>query len=309
MSKLAPVTIVGVDLGGTWVRAASFAADGSIARRARVRTASSLGPEGVAEQICAMVLEVAPGPATGRLVAIGVPGPVDPVRGVVEGAPNLPGWRRVPLRQMVEAGIGGPCMVDHDASLAALGEHRQGAGRGFSNFAYITVSTGIGAGLIFDGRLYRGAEGTAGEFGHMVIAPDGPVCSCGNRGCLEALASGTAIARAAGMESAAAVSVAAIGGDKAAASVLAAAASHLGLAVGSLINLLNLDAIALGGGVFGAGAGFWAAMESGVARSSFASARAHCLVVPAALGEDQGLFGAYELAAEARLAAVIGRSA
>ncbi|MHB8394213.1 MAG: ROK family protein [Candidatus Dormibacteria bacterium] len=309
MSQTQQLTIVGVDLGGTWVRAASFASDGTIAKRARVRTASTLGPQGVADQICAVVAEVAPGPAAGRLTAVGVPGPVDPVTGVVEGAPNLPGWRRVPLRQMVEAGLGGPCLVDHDASLAALGEHRQGAGRGFSNFAYITVSTGIGAGLVFGGRLYRGAQGTAGEFGHMVIAPDGPVCSCGNHGCLEALASGTAIARAAGMESAAAVSRAALAGDHAAAEVLNIAATHLGLAVGSLINLLNLDAIALGGGVLGAGPDFWTAMEQGVARSSFASARAHCRVVPAELGEDQGLFGAFELAAERRLSTVTGRSA
>jgi glucokinase len=290
--------IIALDLGGTWVRVARFGEDGAILARARDRTAHQ-GPEVVVAQIKRLVEEVDPGSPRERIVAIGVPGPVDPFAGVVEGAPNLPGWRMFPLKDAVEAALGSTCLVDHDATLAALGEHRQGAGRGFSNFGYITVSTGIGAGLVLGGRLYRGAQGKAGEFGHMVVYPDGPLCTCGNRGCLEALASGTAIASLAGMESAAAVSRAAAGGDRRAALVLSEAARHLGLAVGGLINLLNLDGIAFGGGVFGAGVSFWDEMVRGVVGGSFAAPRQHCRLLRAELGEDQGLVGAFELAMDA----------
>jgi glucokinase len=186
--------------------------------------------------------------------------------------------------------------VENDANLAALAEQRQGAGRGVANFAYITVSTGIGAGLILDGRLYRGAEGGAGEFGHMVAVPDGPMCSCGHRGCLNAIASGDAIARDAGADSAADVARAAAAGDEKSQKVLAFTARYLGIALGGLINLLNLDAVALGGGVLGAGDRFWTPMVAAVAEGSWPAAREHCLIERAQLGDDRGVIGAFELA-------------
>ncbi|MHB8324483.1 MAG: ROK family protein [Candidatus Dormibacteria bacterium] len=292
--------IVAVDLGGTWVRVASFESGGTIRSRARAATLREAGPEAVVAQICSLVREVvASGPRLAGpevVVAIAVPGPVDPLAGVMDGAPNLPGWRMVPLRALVEAQLGCRCLIDHDASLAALGEHRRGAGRGVADFVYITVSTGIGAGLIFDHHLYRGGSGRAGEFGHVVVVEDGPLCHCGNRGCLEAVASGTAIAQAAGASSAAEVARLAAAGDPTGQRVLAAAARHLGLAVGGLINLLNPDLIAFGGGVMGAGGGFWDGMVVAVAEGSFAATRAHCRLERTQLGEDQGLLGAYELA-------------
>ena len=292
--------IVAVDLGGTWVRVASFEQDGTIQGRARAATLREAGPEAVVAQICSLAREVVSADSWSvpeeMVVAIAVPGPVDPVAGVMDGAPNLPGWRMVPLRALVEAELGCRCLIDHDASVAALGEHRRGAGRGMADFVYVTVSTGIGAGLIFGGRLYRGGSGRAGEFGHMVVVEDGPLCHCGNRGCLEAVSSGTAIALAAGAPSAAEVSRRAAAGDQAAQEVLAAAARQLGLAVGGLINLLNPDAIAFGGGVLAAGGHFWDQMVAAVAEGSFAATRAHCKLLRSQLGEDQGLLGAYELA-------------
>ncbi|HUY57934.1 MAG TPA: ROK family protein [Candidatus Micrarchaeaceae archaeon] len=300
VSGLAQTTFVaGVDLGGTWIRVGLAGPDGRIRHRAQVRTAASQGPEGVLAQIEELVREAVsavPESSLSQLVlAVGVPGPVDLESGVVEGAPNLPGWRRFPVRQRLEKLLGCECLIDHDANLGALAEHRRGTGRGTQDFVYVTVSTGIGAGLILGGQLYRGHQGSAGEFGHMVILPEGPLCNCGNRGCLEAVASGTAIARQAGLGSASEVGRLAAAGDPGAQAVLSRAARYVGLALGGLINLLNPEAVAVGGGV-AAAPEFWSAVLAGVADSSFASVRGSCRIERAELGEDQGLLGAIELA-------------
>lgn len=292
--------VAGVDLGGTWLRVGLAGPDGEVRHRGRARTAAEKGPAGVLAQIGDLVRQaVATEPEaelTRLILAIGVPGPVDSGSGVVEGAPNLPGWRRVPVREQLEELLGCRCLVEHDANLAALAEHRRGAGRGTRDFIYVTVSTGIGAGLIFGGQLYRGYQGSAGEFGHLVISPDGPLCNCGNHGCVEAFASGTAIAREAGVASAAEVGRLAAAGDQAAQRILARAARHLGLAVGGLINLLNPEVIALGGGVIASSPKFWTDVLAAVPEGSFPSLRNTCRIKPAELGEDQGLLGAVELA-------------
>jgi glucokinase len=299
--------VVGMDLGGTWLRAAAFDAAGGIVRRGRVATARDAGPVRVVDQIVQLAREVAHSPTDGAvgpsITVIGVPGTVDPRSGVVHQAANLTGWREVPLRRMMEAQLGCPCIVEHDANVAVLAEYRRGAGRGVANFAYVTVSTGIGAGLILDNHLYRGSVGGAGEFGHMVAIPDGPLCSCGNRGCINAIASGDGIAIAAGAESSEDVVRAAAAGDERAQRVLDAAARYLGIALGGLINLLALDAVALGGGVLGAGETFWNVMVAAVAEGSFPATRAHCQIRRAELTTDLGLVGAFELAREERLGA------
>ncbi len=291
--------VAGVDLGGTWLRVGLSDLEGHILRRARVRTAASKGPDGVLEQIAETVRQLAsqtPHAGLGGLVlAIGVPGPVDGRRGVVEGAPNLPGWRRVAVRRRLEESLGCVCLVEHDASLAAVAEHRLGAGRGSQDFVYVTVSTGIGAGLVLGGRLHRGYRGSAGEFGHVVVDPDGPRCNCGARGCLEAVSSGTAIAREAGRASAVEVTRLAEAGDRSAQLVLSRAARYLGLALGGLINLLNPEVLALGGGVIVASPHFYNQVLASVPEGTFPSLRGSCRVVRTELGEDQGLLGAVEL--------------
>jgi glucokinase len=291
--------VIGVDLGGTWVRVALFDPTGVIIRRAAVITDREGRPNNVVRQIGALAREVAgPKPDVGwerTVLVIGAPAIVDPTAGVVHAAANLSGWQEVPLRRLLEAEMGCRCLVENDANLAALAEQRQGAGRGVANFAYITVSTGIGSGLILDNHLYRGTEGGAGEFGHMVAVPDGPMCHCGHRGCINAIASGDAIARDAGAGSAADVASAAAAGDAKSQKVLAFAARYLGIALGGLINLLNLDAVALGGGVVGAGDMFWAPMVAAVAEGSWPSAREHCVIGRAQLGNDRGVIGAFEL--------------
>jgi glucokinase len=294
-----PTFVAGVDLGGTWLRVALAGPDGKVRQRVRARTAASEGPAGVLAQIDGLVREAVAAEPEARLtrliLAIGVPGPVDIGAGVVEGAPNLPGWRRVPVRDRLEKMLGCQCVIEHDANLGALAEHRRGTGRGTQDFVYVTVSTGIGAGLILGGQLYRGHQGSAGEFGHMVILPEGPVCNCGNRGCLEAVASGTAIARQAGVSTAAEVGRLAAAGDHAAQEVLSQAARYVGLALGGLINLLNPEAVAVGGGVVASAPNFWTEILAGVADASFPSVRGTCRIELAELDEDPGLLGAIEL--------------
>lgn len=298
-SFVRPGFVAGVDLGGTWLRVGLAGPDGEVRRRGRARTASAEGPDGVLVQIEGLVRELVAAEPEARLsrlvLTIGAPGPVDIGAGVVEGAPNLPGWRRVPVRDRLEKMLGCRCLLEHDANLGAVAEHRRGTGRGAQDFVYVTVSTGIGAGLILGGQLYRGHQGSAGEFGHMVIQPDGPLCNCGNHGCLESLASGTAIARQAGVRSAAEVGRLAALGDRAAQEVLSRAARYVGLALGGLINLLNPEAVAVGGGVVASAPNFWAEILTGVSDASFASVRSTCRIERAALGEDQGLLGAIEL--------------
>jgi glucokinase len=297
-----PTFVAGVDLGGTWLRVGLAGPDGEVRHRDKARTAAAEGPAGVLAQIAGLVREAVaaePEAELSRLVlAIGVPGPLDRGAGVVEGAPNLPGWRRVPVRDRLETMLGCQCLVEHDANLGAVAEHRRGAGRGTQDFVYVTVSTGIGAGLILNGQLYRGHQGSAGEFGHIVIVPDGPLCNCGNRGCLEAVASGTAIARDAGVSSASEVGRLAAAGDPGAQAILSRAARYLGLALGGLINLLNPEVVALGGGVVGSSPQFFTDVLASISNSSFPSVRSTCRVVRAELGEEQGLLGAVELASD-----------
>jgi len=292
--------VVGVDLGGTWVRAGLADSSGEVRRRSRARTMALEGPDRVLAQIGELVRQLVtlePQVRLDRLVlAVGVPGPVNCEAGVVDGAPNLPGWRQVAVRARLEEALGCTCLVEHDVSLAALAEHRLGAGRGTDDFVYVTVSTGISAGMILGGRLYRGHRGSAGEFGHTVMAPDGPLCNCGNRGCLEALASGVAIARDAGMTSASEVTRLAEAGDRKAQAVLARAARHLALALGGLINLLNPEVLALGGGVIASSPHLFADVLAGIQDATFPSLRGSCLVQRAELGEDQGLLGAVGMA-------------
>src|SRR5947208_14324119 len=130
------------------------------------------------------------------------PGPIEVKHGVLVNPPHLPGWQNVPLAQMLHRATGANVLVANDADMAGLGEFHRGAGRGTRNMVYITWSTGVGGGLIIDGRLHRGAHGTAGEIGHIIIDPNGPLDNCGQHGCLEAFVSGTALARQTGLTAA-----------------------------------------------------------------------------------------------------------
>ena len=185
------------DLGGSRMRGALVDGDGGISHRPVASTFAQKGREDVLARFLSTLDEVASHAERGALVGVGLAlaSPTDPESGVMYNPPNLPGWDRFSLKPIVEERLCLRCRVANDASLAALAEHVYGAGRGLRHLIYITVSTGIGGGIIVDGKPYSGAQGLAGEIGHMTIDRNGPRCRCGNLGCLEAMASGTAAAR------------------------------------------------------------------------------------------------------------------
>lgn len=308
---------VGIDLGGTQLRVAVADAEGRILTVTREPTRAQEGPERVIDRIVAAVQSALERAGVDRrrvrALGIGLPGPVDPHRGLVHSPANLPGWDEVPLNAILTERTGIPSWLHHDAHLAAFGELHRGAARGTQDMIYVTVSTGIGAGLVLGGELYAGARGSAGEVGHIVIQVDGPLCKCGNYGCVEALASGTAIAREArdgvrrGVRTrlrrvpepgptARDVDRAARAGDAFARRVLEGAGRALGVGMGTLVNLFNPEMIVIGGSVMNAGRLLTDPMRAAMARSSFASAREGLRIVRPRLGADVGLVGAVEWA-------------
>jgi len=306
---------VGIDLGGTQLRVALADARGRLRTILRRPTEAHRGRAHVIERIVAAVHDVLTEEGVKatevRALGLSMPGPVDPAAGIVISPPNLPGFINVPLNQILTKATAIPSFLHHDAHLAALGESLHGAARGATNVIYVTVSTGIGAGLILNGELYAGAHGIAGEVGHIVVQPGGPLCTCGNRGCVEAIASGTGIARAArerapldpdsalhGLESPTAADVvrAARAGDALALTLLRNAGEALGIGMGTLINLFNPELIVLGGSVLNAGTVLLAPMRQTVRASSWRASRRGLRIVRPALKGDAGLVGAIEYA-------------
>jgi glucokinase len=306
---------IGIDLGGTQLRVALADDRGRLRTVVRYPTEAARGRQHVINRIVATVEEAlaedGTSPRRVRALGIGLPGPVDPVAGVVISPGNLPGFRNVPLNRILSRATGIPSFLHHDAHLAALGEHRRGAARGASEMIYVTVSTGIGAGLILRGELYAGAHGIAGEVGHIVLQRDGPLCTCGQRGDLESISSGTGISRAArelapktpgsalhGLEHPQAEDVvrAARAGDELATAILENAGTYLGIAMGTLVNLFNPQLIVLGGSVIKAGNFLLGPMRRSMNASSWKAARRGLRIVRPALGDDVGLIGAVEFA-------------
>jgi len=262
-----------VDLGGTKTIAAVVSPAGKIISQRRCLTRSDKGARGVLKQLLLLmkdtVLQARLEPSELEGIAIACAGIIDMRKGMVTMSPNIPGFSGIRLRDMVEREFGVRSYVLNDASAAAWGEYCFGAGRGVKNMVYLTVSTGIGGGIITNGQLYLGADGCAGEIGHMIIKKDGPQCKCGSHGCLEALVSGWAVTREAiehlkrGEESsiirlargkienitAATISLAAKQGDLVAREVIAGAASYLGVGLANLINIFNPELIIIGGGL------------------------------------------------------------
>lgn len=247
--------LLGIDIGGTKSAAVIGDADGNVLARAAAPTPPGDWQEGVALLIGLSRTACRDyGCLPSDLAALGVScgGPLDSTTGTVYSPPNLPLWNAVPLKALLEAEFGLPTRVENDANATALAEHRWGAGQGCADMAFLTMGTGIGAGLILNNHLYHGRRDLAGEIGHAIVWPGGPICLCGKRGCLEALASGTAIGRIArerfGEEALTAHDVCARArlGDSIACNILTDVAYYMGLGLANLLQTLNLERIILG---------------------------------------------------------------
>ncbi len=286
--------LAGIDLGGTQARVAVARSDGRITAWRKVHTADLGGPAGLVAW-AAQTLDRLRGSERVRALAVGSPGPIDLKRGVLVNPPNLRGWRNVPLRDMLAEVTGAKVLLENDANLAGLGEFHQGAGRGSRNMVYITWSTGVGSGLIVEGKLYRGSHGTAGEFGHTIIDPTGPLCTCGQRGCLEQLAAGHGIAAQAG-KPALEVFAAAGRGDPQAKMIVTKAAVHMGLGLINITNVMDPDLIVIGGGIVQSWGLVDGVLRETLASSPFIKPARRPKLRRARLGDRAGLTGAVEWA-------------
>ncbi|MGH2560437.1 MAG: ROK family protein [Thermomicrobiales bacterium] len=310
--------VIGIDLGGTNLRAAVVSMDGTLTCRKSVPSGAVDGPDAVIERMARLITAVAgeAGVAGDAPVGVASPGPLSPRTGIVHFTPNLPGWFDVPLRDRLSAATQRPVVVDNDANCATMGEARFGAARGASDIVYLGLGTGVGGGVMTKGVLVDGSLGLGGELGHVVVAMDGPRCTCGSVGCLEAFVSGWAIGRegaavaatadgaaireAAGDQpvTASAVAQAAVAGDPSARSILERAGIALGAAIGGFINTFNPDLIVIGGGLVAVGDLVLEPARRTIPRHSFRALRDHARLVLAQLGDDSGLYGAAAIALE-----------
>ncbi|HET7169741.1 MAG TPA: ROK family protein [Candidatus Limnocylindrales bacterium] len=250
--------VAGIDIGGTKIATLIVAADGTVLGRA-THASTVADRSNAAAAIAATLDDALAGAGLGRddlqAIGVGVPGRVDPERGQVTLAVNL-GWTDFALRDVLEAEIGRPVVIENDARAAAIGLHERGVVGATDDLAYLAVGTGIAAGVILDGRLHRGARGLAGEIGHAIADASGPRCACGQYGCLEAFASGPSIARRAGVATARDVYEAAAAGDPAATELVDDVGRRLAWAVHTLVMAYDVERVVVGGGVSHAGAAF-----------------------------------------------------
>jgi glucokinase len=312
--------IVGVDLGGTNIVVGLLPIEGGDVLGKRVLpTDSHRGPKFVVDRIVNMMDESiadvlgAHGGSRDDLAGVGIgsPGPLDRKAGIVINTPNL-GWRNFPLRDLIANATHLPATLDNDANCATYGEWWLGAAKGVNNLVGLTLGTGIGGGIVLNGEIYHGASDVAGEIGHMTIDSTGRRCKCGNYGCLEAYASGPAIAlRAvegieAGAESmlsemvggrleeitAATVYAGVVAGDEYANEVMKDTAKFLGTGIASIINVLNPEMVVIAGGVTRAGDHLFVPLRAEIRRRAFRSAEERCVIVSGMLPGTAGVVGA-----------------
>ncbi len=289
---------VGLDLGGTNINFAVMEVDSDGARPIvvasdKVQARAHQGPVRVTERLIEVGRKLTDehGPVFG--VGIGVPGLFDAETGVIEFFPNLPGpWKGFSLRDPVGEGIGAPATMINDARAFTLAEGTIGAGVGAKVMLGITLGTGIGGGIMIDGRLYLGAFGTAGEFGHQTVDPNGSVCGCGNRGCLETVAKGSEIAKAAGVDNAVAAYAAAAEGDPQALKAIAQASYFMAIGIANVVTVFGVDTVVMGGGIMSAGDLVLGPLVSALDERLTLVSASRVSVVKAALGVKAGAVGA-----------------
>jgi predicted NBD/HSP70 family sugar kinase len=297
--------VIGIELGSTTLTLLLTDLAATVLRRAYAPFNSAEGPEACSARLAEQVHRVLAEAAISRQqivgVGVGVPGPLGYTTGRPSAPPVLPGWQGVPLRALLEAALGMRVFVENDANLGALAEHRWGAAQGWENVAYLYLgSVGIGAGLILDGRLYRGDIGSAGEIGHLMVEEDGPACRCGSSGCLEAVAGLPAVlkrARAIGLPVAQFGDLLSLArqGDDSAIALLDATGEYLGIAVASTLNMINPGCIVIGGSMAEAGELLLGSLRRTLQRRGLSIAVDHVTIIPGMLGSDVVAIGAVSI--------------
>ena len=313
--------VVGIDIGGTKLATVVADSTGHIRGKVRKPTLAERGPAYALDLLFDMVRETVrqAGLEQGAISAIGVScgGPLDTKTGIVYSPPNLPGWDALPLKTKLESEFQVPVTIENDANASALAEYRFGGGRGYNAVLYMTMSTGIGGGIVIDGHIYRGANDSAGEVGHQILLPNGPLCGCGKRGCLEALCSGPAIARRAqaairAQRTAATTLLNLAGGhieDVKSEHVLAAArtgdtlslqlinetAYYMGWGIANVVNILNPDIVLLGTIAIAAGDLLLNPIRKTVSEFAMSRPAEAVEIAPAQLGEALGDLAAIAL--------------
>jgi glucokinase len=311
--------LLGVDVGGTKVAAGLVNSVGEILSQQRVTMVSNDSAERGLQAVFSAITRVLAGSASG-IAGIGIcaPGPLDPKTGVILNPPNVPCWRNFPLAEEVRKQYSVPVKVDNDANAAALAETHWGAARGYSNVFYATIGTGIGTGMILDGKIFHGRTGSAGEGGHVSIDYRGPICGCGKRGCIETLASGTAIARRArewlampGVKSlildlaggdylaitGEIIAKAYAAGDKFATDLLHHTIEMLALWLSNMIDLLDPDVIVIGGGAAALYLPFFDRLRERIPQFTVNPHAHEVPLVSARYGADSGIAGGAALCA------------
>lgn len=310
---------IGIDIGGSSIKAALTNARTGILARAQRPTRADGSVDDTVAQLHECIEELSAtlggGAADIAGIGVGVPGAIDHDRGLVLYPPNLPAWQEVPLAALLSDRWGVPVLLENDANCAALGERHFGAGRAHDHFIALTLGTGVGGGIIIDGRIFRGRRGFAGEFGHVSIDGEGPACNCGGRGCIEAyvgihylmreaidalrddpdsLLHPRAVNDAEGLVPKD-LAEAAAAGDVASISILRRAGGRLGVAIASAANLLDIETFIIGGGIAGAGAPLFDGIEKEARGRVMKVHRTALTILPAELGNDAGMLGAASL--------------
>lgn len=300
-------TALGIDIGGTDIKLGIVTEDGSILERGTIPTRAAEGPRAAARRIDEWYRGSSGADPGVSAAGADCAGLIDGSRGYLYASPNLPGWRDLELAALLGEALGLPVTLDNDVNCAAWGEYLLGAGRGTDHFICITLGTGIGGGVVIGGRLYRGWQGLAGEVGHQIMTGEGPACTCGNVGCLEATANAASVVRRAReLIAAGGISVlpdvdsltarqvfeAATGGDGVALEAFARTGHALGRGLANLVHLFNPEVIAVGGGVAGAGELILAPAREAMRELLMDEVLAAVRIVPAALGNSASLVGA-----------------
>lgn len=306
--------VIGIDLGGTKISGAISDLQGNILAQYTTPTLAKEGEEAVLNRIIEVIEKVMSdsGKSSDEIKAIGIgsPGPLDAKKGIIITTPNLP-FKNFALVEPIQNKFGIHTYLDNDANVAAIGEYLFGAGKGTKNMVFVTVSTGIGGGAIINGYIYRGNTSNALEVGHTTLVEDGPRCNCGNYGCAEALASGTAIGKRANEAIANGaktsltnydkvtsyeVFVEAKKGDKVAADIIDECLNYLGICIANIVNTFDPEMVIIGGGVSKAGDIVFDKVKEVVNKRALQAMAEYCKIVPAGLGTDAGVIGAVALA-------------